>query len=394
MSTFYKKLSHSRLAALTGGAILPLVGAAFIGAATPAEAFLVDRAEAQQGQGQGQGAGRDALNVGRGMGPGGAGRGQGRSVESDIFRDAGGRPTDRGGRPDDTGGGGPDSGKGGDYGDIVIILRADDGTPILDDNDNIQPCLTVDCSEYTQLVEAEDGKYELPEGAIAVEFGRLNVARSPSSVTDRALTELLTAFDGQTIDSLEWTDESGRLITPSGATIDSPIENLALYVALLEASREDPVDGVYTLSMTTNPRGHDPSETFSMDVSADLVMPLLASSFAAASDKFGDLTIDKVMGITGFLGLESELSALVSNPDYTYDRQDTYDGVMVDILQAVEIEGQTYYQVVSVNLYDVVPFSDPVIIEDNGYGIDTFTMQADDAVKVLLYVHDYAIDAE
>ncbi|MBB3330466.1 hypothetical protein BDK63_001332 [Halomonas campaniensis] len=411
MSTLYKKFPYSRLAALTGGAILPLVGAALIGAATPAEAFLVDRAEAQQGQGQGQGAGRDPLNIGRGKGNGFGAGGEGRSIESDIFRDAAsGRPEDRGqggggdrgGRPDGAGsGGGPDSGKGGDYGDIVVILRNDDGTPLLDENGNVQPCLDAACEEVIQLVQEEDGKFEIPEEyidqVIPVEFGRLNVARSPSSVTDHSLAELLSKMDGVEIsaDTLaEMTDTSGRLITPDGATIDSPLENLAFYVALLEATNQEPVDGFYTISITTNPRGDGQPDAYSMTVDADILLTLAASALAASSDKYGDLTIDEVMGISGFLGVADELSALVGSDSYSYDRESLYGGIEVTVLREVEIDGTIYYQPTSVVLLDEVVFNTVPTIEDNGYGIDTFTQQADDAVQVLEYVHDFGLESE
>ncbi|WFM73224.1 hypothetical protein [Halomonas sp. CKK8] len=415
MKTLCKTPSLTRLATLTGAAVLPLVGTAMLGTAVAPEAgFFIQSAEAQQGQGHGGGR-DDLLNIGRGKGNGFGAGGQGRSLESDIFRDdaAGGPPEgkgqgqggsggDRGGKPDGAGGGGgPDSGKGGDYGDIVIILRDDDGTPILDDNGNVQPCLDAACEEVIQLVQEEDGKYEIPaeyaDQVIPVEFGRLNVARSPESVTDHSLAELLSKMDGVEITAetlAEMTDTSGRLITPDGATIDSPLENLAFYIALLEATNEDPVDGLYTLSISTNPHGDEPAESYSMTVDADIVLTLAASALAAGSDKYGDLTIDEVMGISGFLGVADELSALVSSDSYSYSPDDLYGGVTVTVLQEVVIDGTTYYQPTEVNLLDEVVFNTVPTIEDNGYGIDTFTQQADDSVQVLEYVHDFGLESE
>lgn len=415
MTMLRKTPSLTRLATLTGAAVLPLVGAAMLGTAVVPEAgFFIQSAEAQQGQGHGGGR-DDLLNIGRGKGNGFGAGGQGRSAESDIFRDdaAGGPPEgkgqgqggnggDRGGKPDGAGGGGgPDSGKGGDYGDIVIILRNDDGTPILDDNGNVQPCLDAACEEVIQLVQEEDGKYEIPaeyaDQVIPVEFGRLNVARSPESVTDHSLAELLSKMDGVEITAetlAEMTDTSGRLISPDGATIDSPLENLAFYIALLEATNEDPVDGVYTLSISTDPHGDEPAESYSMTVDADIVLTLAASALAAGSDKYGDLTIDEVMGISDFLGVADELSALVASDSYSYSPDDLYGGVTVTVLKEVEIDGTIYYQPTEVNLLDEVVFNTVPTIEDNGYGIDTFTQQADDSVQVLEYVHDFGLESE
>ncbi|PRY71242.1 hypothetical protein [Halomonas ventosae] len=415
MSASRNTFGVTRLATLTAAAVIPLMGATVIETAVfPEAGFFMQSAQAQQGQGKG-GNHDNLLNVGRGKGQGQMGGGQGKgqmggSAESDVFRDdAGGRPegkgqggADRGGKPDNAGGGGGrDSGKGGDYGDIVIILRDDDGTPILDENGNVQPCLDAACETYTQLVEVEEGDFEMPEGVIPVEFGRLNVARSPSSVTDHSLAELLSKLDGQTItaDNLDaLTDDAGRLLVTNDdgtiSTIDSPLENFALYVALIDAAGSDPTATSYTISISTNPMGDEASETFSMTVDADVVLTLAASAFSAASDKYGNVTIDEIMNITSFVGLDDELSALVDSDSYSYSREDLYGDITVTVLKEVVIDGTTYYQPTEVTLLDEVVFNTVPTIEDDANGIDVFTQQADDAVQVLEYIHDFGIDAE
>ncbi|MDY7117174.1 hypothetical protein RAN53_12540 [Halomonas sp. SSL-5] len=428
MSTQYKTLTTRHIATLAGTALLPLVVAIGL-APSPVEAnFLIDTAEAQQGQGQGQGGGRDLLNIGRGKGNGFGAGGEGRTLESDIFRDAAsgsgrgqgqgqgqGGSSDRGGKPDGTGGGGGDNAKGDDYGDIVVILRDDDGTPILDDNGNVQPCLVIGCTEedtdsYTQLVEVEEGDFEMPEGIIPVEFGRLNVARSPESVVEHSLTELLSKLDGEAITAetlADMTDEAGRLLVTNDdgtvSTIDSPLENFAFYVALIDAAGSDPTADSYTLSITTSPMGDDPVESFSMTVDADVVLTLAASAFSAASDKYGDLTVDEIMNITSFVGLDAALSSLVDGSGYEYTttidpdddvtstRESLYD-TMIWVLAPVE--GTDYFEQVQVNLLEVVPFNTVPSIDVDSDGIDTFTQQADDAVQVLEYVHDFSLDVE
>ncbi|MEQ6917470.1 hypothetical protein [Halomonas aquatica] len=420
MSTSRNTSGVTRLATLTAAAVIPLLGAAAIETAVfPDAGFFMQSAQAQQGKG---GNHDNLLNVGRGKGQGqmgGQGRGQmGGSAESDVFRDDdGGRPegkgqggADRGGKPDNAGGGGgPTSGKGGDYGDIVVILREDDGTPIRDINGNIQPCLVVGCTEdnpdsYTQLVEVEEGDYEMPEGVIPVEFGRLNVARSPESVTDHSLAELLSKLDGVSITAAtlaSMTDEAGRLLVINDdtiSTIDSPLENFALYVALIEAAGSEPDADSYTLSITTSPMGDDPEETFSMTVSADVVMTLAASAFSAASDKYGDVTVDEMMNLTGFVDLDDELSMLVENESvgYVYDdnvRDTLYGDITVWVLtEDVDADGNTIYRPEEVNLLDTVVFNEVPTIDDDTNGIDAFTQQTDDAVQVLEFVHDFAIE--
>ncbi len=73
-----------------------------------------------------------------------------------------------------------------------------------------------------------------------VEFGRLSVSRSPNKVSDHSLAEALTTLT--VTGAVVTQDAAGRLvITVDGVskTIDSPLENLALYKAILLA-KDDP----------------------------------------------------------------------------------------------------------------------------------------------------------
>ena len=215
-----------------------------------------------------------------------------------------------------------------------------------------------------------------------------------------------------TLDAM--TDEAGRLLVTNDdgtvSTIDSPLENFALYVALIEAAGSDPTAESYVLTITTNPMGDDPAETFSMTVDADVVMTLAASAFSAASDKYGDLTVDEIVNITSFVNLDASLSNLVDydetnseDVDFDYEYTTTIDpddGVTssrealydttIWVLEAVE--GTDYFEKVQVNLLDVVPFNSVPTIDADSDGIDAFTQQADDAVQVLEFVHDFAVE--
>ncbi|UCH38582.1 MAG: hypothetical protein JSU67_10410, partial [Gammaproteobacteria bacterium] len=115
-------------------------------------------------------------------------------------------------------------------------------------------------------------------------------------------------------------------------------------------------------------------------------LDLAASAFAAASDKAGSLTVDEIMGISGFMEIDDALSSIV--PDFTYDRTATYEDVQVWIMFEVS-PGVVVPKLVDV--LDEVEFNDVPAIGGDG-GIDAFTQAADDALQVLEYVHDNAID--
>lgn len=281
-----------------------------------------------------------------------------------------------------TGSHGSDTQKGVDYGDIWVILRDDLGNPILDDNGNVQPCLDAACTEVAQLTEDGELPPEYADSVIPVEFGRLNIARAPSKVLENALVEALSKLDGGVVGDTITLDPSGRLVI-DGKAIDSPRENLALYVALLTAPA---VDGVVTVSVTTQVEGGG-TASYSFTLPEDVRLDLAASALAASADKTGELNVDMVVNISKFLGVADELAALVG--DYTYDRDETYADTQVWILVETA-PGQ--YTATQVDILDVVNFSEVPAIDGDDDGIDRFTQAADDALKVIGYVHDNALD--
>lgn len=281
-----------------------------------------------------------------------------------------------------TGSQGGDIKKGGDYGDIWVILRDDLGNPILDTNGNIQPCLDAACTQVIQLTADGELPAEYTDSVIAVEFGRLNISRAPSKVLEHSLTEALAKLDDGVFGDTVTLDPSGRLVV-DGVAIDSPLENLALYKALLTAPV---VDGMVVLSITTQVEGEG-DVTYSFSVPEDVRLDLAASAIAAASDKTGDLNVDEVVNISKFLGVDDELATLVS--DYTYDRTGTYDDVKVWVL--VETSPGVY-TATEVSVLDSVTFNTVPAIDGDDNGIDRFAQAADDSVQVLEYVHDNALD--
>ena len=280
------------------------------------------------------------------------------------------------------GSGGSDRKKGVDYGDIWVILRDDLGQPILDANGNIQPCLDVACTQVIQLTPEGDLPPEYADKVIEVDFGRLNIARSPDKVLTHSLEEALSKLDGGVLGTTVTLDPAGRLVV-DGATIDSPLENLALYAALIATPA---VDGVVTLSITADNEGGG-TTTYTFSVPESERLDLAASALAAASDKTGTLNVDTVMGLTSILDVDSSLSNLVGT--YTYDRTDTYGDVQIWIM--VEVSPGVLVPKL-VNILDVVNFNTVPTIDGDNNGIDRFTQAADDALQVLEYVHDNAID--
>jgi len=347
---------------------------------------------AAQGEGKGQGGGASGGQHGGMATDAGGMRGGNKGIGSILAAEDGDDDSDR---PDWSGGNkelnphrgdpNPASGtkKGGDYGDLWVILRDDEGNPILDEeNGYIQPCLDAACTEYVQLTEDGELPSDYASQVIAVEFGRLNISRSPSKVLDHALEELLGKLDGGVFGETVTLDPSGRLLV-DGSTIDSPLENLALYEALLTA---EAVDGVITLNITSNVEGAG-EVTYSFSVPESVRLDLAASAIAAASDKTGELNVDEVVNISKFLGVDDELATLVG--DYTYSRTDVYGDVQVWVLREV---APGLFEPVLVDVMGEVEFNTIPLIDGDSDGIDRFTQSADDAVQVLEFVHDNALD--
>jgi hypothetical protein len=371
---------------------------------------VMSTAHARQG-GEGEGSkngakGQNPGSQGHG-GAGGTGSHGGKSMHDVLSGDDGededsDRPAWAGtpGRDGKPGGGnaGHDTKKGGDYGDLFVILRDEFGEPIKSDGEYY-----VLLSDGT-VVKTIDG--EVPSDAlnlaIPVEFGRMNIARSPASVLEHSLTEALSKIDGyvitpETIAAL--TDASGRLVTSDGLTIDSPLENLALYEALLTATQND--DGLYVVTISSNHEGED--TTYTVLVDPAVRTDLAAAAIAASSDKTGTLSADEIVLITSFLGAEKELAEMLEG--YTYDKDSAFANEEVSIL--VDPEGDGTYFTATGDVLDLISTyasdiwttvaqpevkdyadGDPITYTTDLSGIFLFTQAADDAVQVLEFVHD------
>lgn len=321
-----------------------------------------------QGQGQGQGKQGESMRGGGGPGGGGSGAGgAGRgsrgvpspSAEEDEDSD---RPEwaqgNREANPHAEGGGPPTeagSKKGDLYGDLYVILRDENGVPVLNEDGFAQP---IDADG--NLIPLDEEGEPTDESLLQeVEFGRMSVSRSPSKVTDHALDEALTKL--QEASTIE-VDEAGRLVV-DGSTIDSPLENLALYDALMK-------DG--SLPDTTLP------EDFQV-----------TALLAAAADKTGEITVDVVVYQNTILGINQvDPDGTITYYDFSgfdYDRASTFDG---SVTYLADTDGDGDYEPVTESIMEAVfggeSWTDPTA---EG-GADDFAQAADDARAVILFVHE------
>ena len=297
--------------------------------------------------------------------------------------------------------------RGGDYGDLFVLLRDADGVPVMlnlpevDEEGNptgetfwvVQP---VGIDGETLELDAEG---ELTEASLLlaqpVDFGRLNIVRSPQSVLDQAMGEALKVINaGERFTE----DFCGRLTiwnTVEGVltitkTIDSPRENMALYQEIMNHGFTDKL--VKLVGSGIEPYA------------------LAASCFAAGSDKTGTVNIDEVVYINGFIDClgcdpilnEHEYDFSNDNkyyfnygdcdcnlPDaqpFTYDRNiykdrmikvvtlnsdGTWSEEVVSVWQAMEDRGLFQYR------WEGAPLT----------RVDGFAAAIDDAVQVLEFIH-------
>jgi hypothetical protein len=328
---------------------------------------------------------------GKGRAPGTT-SGKGKGSMEDIFRDISGedddgddsdRPAwagekggknDRGGKPGTAG-----STKGDMFGDLYVILRDENGIPILTPEGFVQP---VDANGNPLPLDEEGAPID-PSLAIEVELGRLNVGRAPNSVLDRRAKEVITLLNDATVITL---DAAGRLVlTVDGVTktIDSPLENLAIYVALMTTGT---IPGVTDLPGTEF--DHLIDGVFTAE---DLVSAV--SFLAAASDKTGELTTDEVAYINAFLDISTVKQGNVTYSDidyssFIYDRSDAYENMTVTVL--IQQPDGTWVPT-EVNVYEAVFGS----VDFSGAGsLSVFAQAADDARAIINFIHEYEVPAD
>ena len=348
---------------------------------------------------QNKGAGAQNKGTGgqKGMQSGGQMRGKGGKSMSDILRSLTGeddgddsdRPEwaqgNRDLNPHAQGGGQPPGAgikKGDLFGDLWIILRDDQGVPILTAEGWVQP-LDADGN----LIPLDEEGHPVDETLTQeVELGRLNVGRAPSKVLDRRADEVVALLNDATALSL---DPAGRLVITTvdadgnevSKTIDSPLENLAIYVALMT---DGSIPGVQDL----------PGTDFDFMVDGSYSAEDLAASaafLAAATDKTGAFTTDEVAYINAFLDVNTVTTGNVTYSviDYAsidYDREATYGDVEATS-QLVQQPDGTFVPT-TVNIFDAV-FGN---VDASASGdLEAYTLAADDSRTVVNFIHEFEV---
>ncbi len=266
------------------------------------------------------------------------------------------------------------SAKGDLYGDLYVILRDANGVPILNSSGFVQP---IDKEGNLVPLDAEGAPID-PSLAIPVEFSRLSAGRSPTQVLDQRAEEVVTLLNGATAIT---TDPAGRLVV-TGAdgttkTIDAPLENMALYVALMT---QGTIPGVTDL----------PGTEFDFLVDGTLTtadMKAATSFLAAAADKYAPISLDTVAYQNAILGINpvkvgDVTYSNVNYSSYSYDRSDTYGAVTATVL-VKQADGS--YVPTEVNVYQAVFGSQ----DYSGTGtLASFAQAIDDERAVIAFLHD------
>lgn len=343
-------------------------------------------------------------------------------------------------RPENTGGGG-DKIVPPDYGDIVILYRDTRGVPELTDAVHAdaedeyseiigglcrQPILSPQyfiinpgCLMTNPEVSGEDAQclaevdpetcVPLPEYSLylqEVDFGRISLARSPDQVFDAQLDEAVFNLTTAGCTSL---DPTGRMVYSSlidgevvSHTIDSPLQNLAIYRKLM-----------------TDGELHD-----SLSLEGGW-MVTAAVALGAASDKEGEVTVDLVSYLNMIFGftadgapsaldticidvreevkgkIEVNQKCYLDYGSYIYNRDDNFmslpsppyipsdapkDGTF-EYMMVTETDPYTTVQTVDTML-NVVPELADTWVGDN---IKAFAKTADDTRAVIEFMHTYEV---
>jgi hypothetical protein len=329
-----------------------------------------------------------------------------------------------GGGSGNGGGGGKPPGAGSKKGDLFgdqwVLLRDLDpsdgggnGEPVLDDNGN-QILVGVDGSPIFLTDDDGDGKFEVPEAALPlvqeVELERANVARAPTKVMDKSLATALAKIDAAAIVDI---DAAGRIVC-DGVTIDSPLENLALYKYLMTRGATATDAGGWSEDLVAlwpdklQALVGDP-ENPSWDPSA-----LLGAAFA----KEGKVTFDAMLYENTTLGVNKVLKTAAGSvvdyfefsdsgsEAYEYDRQARYGDVQIGYYQNIDADADLEY--LTGNVFDVVFGSSQWSDAEDKYfelnaagdaftstdatssGVNDFAQAADDARAVILFLHNYS----
>lgn len=339
--------------------------------------------------------GSGGTSTGGGMSTGGStstGGGGGGDVEAAA--PGGGSGSGSGGS---SGGGGSNNtggtGKGDLYGDLFVILRDGDGIPILTEEGFVQPI-----DEAGNLIPLdEEGAPIDPEAVIEVELGRTNVGRAPEIVLETRTDEVLAILTDPIYVSITQ-DAAGRLLLTDSdgveKTIDSPLDNLAIYTALLTT-------GSLPQTLPDGTAVELPGTDYDFLIDGQVTvedMELSAALLAAATDKTSPFSSDEIAYLDAFLGINTVTVGDVTYSDmdystFSYDRSDTYGETYVEVLVYNETTGT--WDETNLNIYadtDLFKDEEGAVVDVTVSGtLDAYTQAAEDARVVLEFIHNFAV---
>jgi len=212
--------------------------------------------------------------------------------------------------------GGTTGGSGGDYGDLYVLYRDINGVPEMTGRDADENGVVEEDEYFVQPLDVDgnviilDQFGEVPPDAtpVPVDFGRLDIVRSPQSVLDQAMGEALKVINAGEKFSLDfcgritiWNTVEGILTITK--TIDSPRESMALYQEIMNHGFDDKLAKL-------KGTGIDP-------------LMLAASCIAAGSDKTGTINIDEVVYINGFIDCLG-CNPILNEHEYDFDNNNKY----------------------------------------------------------------------
>lgn len=325
------------------------------------------------------------------------------------------------------------------YGDLYVILRDVDGVPILDEYGCIQPISTITGEPFQLLTDLEaDILCELTEEMATwvetVDFGRLNLGRAPDAVLFHAFDEAIKSMNSASAFDLDPAGRLMMLINGEWKTIDSPAENLALYIKMMQEGhwittdtspivRGGPPEG------SGPPEGDGPSAEPRPVLSAEAIyllgeigygnlgdvnnvlnnhdLLLAASLLAGAADKTSTMTLDKVIYINSIFGI-NQLGTLPGEVDgVTYFDFRTFGFSRTDVYGAERGSMECRTSFGSGYVWVLRPADDTGLLwvsecmsilnevhhlrGDATMNVRGFTQAADDALQVLEYIHEYRV---
>jgi hypothetical protein len=301
--------------------------------------------------------------------------------------------------------------KGGLYGDLWVLNRDVNGVPLLDANGCVMPLPSgpITMTEIDQdgnpveipletvpmmLEEYKDGLFKCTvvpgyeDYVIEVEIGRLNCVRSFLTNPGMLNKHLYEAVSNINTGVLVKRDLAGRLVYSTQVldgegqplldeygdpvladhTIDSPMENIALYRALLKWGK---LDGV---TLNIKQEGVDTQVTLEIADTVDVY------SHGMEFLKYGDETGQGLGHHPDSSYADFSLFSHLSKADY--------DQVPIDYVERVTNGVCAYREVLGDNLWNRVQGGDDVLHGN----IEGFVAQADDVRKTILFTHNIIND--